>query len=149
MLVAFLLLLAIGLIVYGHWRFFKANPGEEVSSSHIWGYVILSVTIVMMSVVHFCTVGKVINLEAQYYTFYTYSQEVQDNVLIIDIAKLEGKMVPSGSSQVTDVVSIGKLRTDVLNYNYDLYGTRQWAKDPFIGWVMESPNKDLKPIILR
>jgi hypothetical protein len=95
------------------------------------------------------TVDSAINLEAQYYTYYTYSQDVKDNVLIIPIESLEGKLISEGSKGGGDVVSIGKLRVDILNYNQNLYSVRHWGNDPLVGIIIEKPNADLKPIILR
>ena len=149
MIVVILILLSIGMIVSGHYMYWKAKKGDEVSSIHYWGYGLLATWLIIFSVIHFCTVGGAINLESQYYTYYTYSQDIKDNVLIIDTKTLEGKLIPEGQSLGLDSVSIGRLRVDILNYNQALYSIRHWANDPFIGIIIEKPNNDLKPIILR
>jgi hypothetical protein len=140
---------AIGMIVLGHVLYNKAKKGDEVSDIHYWGYGLLAVMLLIVSIMHLCTVNNAINLEAQYYTYYTYSQDVKDNVLIIDLNQLEGKLISENSENVSDTVSIGRLRVDVFNYNQNLYSVRHWATDPFVGLFIESPNNDLKPIILR
>lgn len=150
MLVVFLLLIAIGMITLGHVWYAKAAKGDEVSSVHYWGYALLAVILLVTSIVHFCTVGNAINLESQYYTYYTYSQDIRDNVLIIEIKTLEGKLISENSqTQTGDMVSINRLRSDIFYYNQNLYAVKHWAGDPFVGLIIEKPNNDLKPIILR
>lgn len=150
MLIVLLSLGFIAMIVAGHIVYAKAPKGEEVSTIHFWGYGLLAVLMVIVSIVHFCTVGSAINLESQYYTYYTYSQNVQDNVLIIPISSLEGKLIPEGSAnQPSDTVSINKVRADIFYYNQNLYAVRHWGVDPFVGLIIEKPDCYIKPIVLR
>jgi hypothetical protein len=151
MLIVILFLIVIGMIVSGHVMYAKAKVGDEVSDIHYYGYAFLGILLVIISIVHFVTVGNAIKIESQYYTYYTYSQEITDNILIIPISSLEGKLIPKGSgdNQSTNTVSLDKVREDVFYYNQSLYSVRHWANDPFVGLIIEKPNADLKPIILR
>lgn len=149
MLVVILLLVAVGLIILGHVLYAKAKVGDTVTPFHYWGYGISAILITVISIVHFCTVGGAIGLESQYYTYYTYSRDVRDNVLIIDIASLEGKLVSDSENKQSGFISVNRLQSDVWDYNQKLYSIRHWGNDPFVGIIIEKPNIELKPIILR
>jgi ABC-type transport system involved in multi-copper enzyme maturation permease subunit len=145
MLVIITLLLALALIGVGLYLMIKGKASHTPLTT---GIVIFVILIITFASIHFATLSNAIGLEPVYDTALAYTTAAPQDVLIIDVEKIDGKLFPKNAG-MNDPWELQRYRAEIKDYNNSLYILRGLHNDIWLFTLVAEPRTSLKPIIIR